>query len=116
MRKDWGFDYFTLDLLYAAVLPGVRYDSRLTRAEVLALGLSLIRDSAGADAILHGCNAPISASIGLVDIMSVGCGISHSWNQGTVDQLIHSAGLYRNAGRTAEQHCPRMYEQAFLDQ
>lgn len=90
MREDWGFDYFTLDVLHAAALPGIRHDRSFTRADILNLGLSLIRESAGDDAILHGCSAPLSASIGLVDAMSVGCEISQSWNRSPFEQLLHS--------------------------
>jgi len=67
----WGIGFHKLDFLYAGALDGRR------RADCSALdayreGLRLVREGAGADAILLGCGAPLLPSIGLVDAMRIG--------------------------------------------
>jgi alpha-galactosidase len=58
-----GFRYHKLDFLYAGALVSL---------DAYRDGLRLIRESAGPDAILVGCGAPLLPSIGLVDAMRVG--------------------------------------------
>ncbi|MGL4370477.1 MAG: glycoside hydrolase family 36 protein, partial [Spirochaetota bacterium] len=52
VKKEWGYDYIKLDFMYAASLPGERYDKTLTRAEVLKLGNKLIRDQVGKSQVI----------------------------------------------------------------
>jgi alpha-galactosidase len=60
MIDEWGFTYLKLDFMYAASMPGVRYDKTLSRAQVMKLGNALIRDTVGPDVILLGCGMPIA--------------------------------------------------------
>jgi alpha-galactosidase len=61
--RGWGFTFFKIDFLYAAALPGIdRY----------RVGMQLIRDAAGPEAILLIGGAPLLPSIGLCDAMRVG--------------------------------------------
>ena len=65
-----GFDYFKIDFIYAGALDGSRRDG----SEPLVAyrrGVSLIRETIGAEAYLLGCGAPILPSVGLVDAMRV---------------------------------------------
>lgn len=67
--RDWGFDLFKLDFLFAAALPGRRY-SDATPLAAYRHGLEVIRGAID-DAYLLGCGAPMLPSLGLVDAMRV---------------------------------------------
>jgi len=75
----WGFPYLKLDFLYAAALPGRRYDPRATRAQALRRGLQAIREAAGKEAFLLGCGCPLGPAIGLVDGMRIGPDVAPHW-------------------------------------
>jgi alpha-galactosidase len=68
--REWGFDYFKLDFLYAGALPGSRHEDSSGIA-AYRYGLQCIRDAVGEDAYLVACGAPILPSAGLVDAMRV---------------------------------------------
>ena len=72
----WGFPYLKLDFLYAAALPGRRYDPTRTRAQVLRLSLEELRAAAGEEAMLLGCGCPLGPAIGVVDAMRIGPDVS----------------------------------------
>jgi alpha-galactosidase len=76
---DWGYRYLKLDFLYAAALPGVRHNPRLTRAQAYREALKTIREAAGEETFLVGCGAPIGPSIGLVDAMRIGPDTGPEW-------------------------------------
>ena len=67
--RDLGFDYFKVDFVYAAALPGRRH-AAVTPIEAYRSGLELIRAAIG-DSYLLACGAPILPSVGLVDAMRV---------------------------------------------
>jgi len=69
---EWGYAYLKLDFLYAAALPGVRQDRRLTRAQALRRGLELLRETAGDEVFLLGCGCPLGPAIGVLDGMRIG--------------------------------------------
>ncbi|HET7089339.1 MAG TPA: glycoside hydrolase family 36 protein, partial [Anaerolineae bacterium] len=69
---EWGYSYLKLDFLYAAALPGLRHDRRLTRAQTLRRGLELVRETAGDEVFLLGCGCPLGPAIGIVDGMRIG--------------------------------------------
>lgn len=75
----WEIKYLKLDYLYAAALPGIRYDPTQTRAQALRSGLSVIREVAGDDVILLGCGCPLGPALGLVDIMRVSADTAPYW-------------------------------------
>lgn len=68
--RSVGIDYFKLDFLYAGALPCPGESDR-SALERYRAGLQLIRDSAGAEAFIVGCGAPMLASVGLVDAMRI---------------------------------------------
>lgn len=76
---DWGFSYLKLDFLYAAALPGRRFDPTRTRAQALYAGLQSLRQAAGEETYLLGCGCPLGAAIGLVDAMRVGTDTHWTW-------------------------------------
>ncbi len=105
--KEWGFDYLKLDALFSGMgvdhhYPALPYqydnlDNRLilnrekSPVEAYRDGLKLIREAAGEDVYILGCNAPqnmrtLGASIGRVDGMRIGRDIGSKW-----DRLIHVA-------------------------
>ncbi|WP_322798978.1 glycoside hydrolase family 36 protein [Thermoflexus sp.] len=75
----WGFPYLKLDFLYAAALPGRRYDPKATRAQALRRGLQTIREAAGEETFLLGCGCPLGPAIGLVDGMRIGPDVAPHW-------------------------------------
>jgi alpha-galactosidase len=77
--QKWGYPYLKLDFLYAAALPGERYDKTLTRAQILRKGYEAIREAVGPDVYLLGCGAPIGTSIGIFDAMRIGADVSGNW-------------------------------------
>lgn len=76
---DWGFSYLKLDFLYAACVRGSYHDQSLTRAQVLRMGLELIRDAAGEETILSGCGCPLGPALGLMDTMRISCDVAPNW-------------------------------------
>ncbi len=78
--KQWGYIFLKLDFLYAAALPGQRYDKNKTRAEAMRLGLELIREAAGDKAFLAGNGCPIGSAIGILDSMQTGPNPLSRWD------------------------------------
>ncbi len=67
---SWGFSYHKVDFLYGGAMPGRRHGD-VTPLEAYGLGLNLIREAIGEDAVLLGCGAPLLPSIGRVDAMRI---------------------------------------------
>ncbi len=65
----WGYDFFKVDFVYAAAIPGGRYDD-VPPLHAYRQGMRTIREAIG-DSYLLGCGAPILPSVGLVDAMRV---------------------------------------------
>ncbi len=78
LSDDWGYELFKLDFTYTAAAPGVRADSKMTRAQSLRRGFEIIRETIGDKKIL-GCGAPLGPSVGLVDAMRIGPDVSINW-------------------------------------
>jgi len=78
--QEWGFPYLKLDFLYAAALPGRRYDATLTRAQAMRLALEDIRAAAGPDTFLLGCGCPLGPAVGIVDGMRISTDVAPNWN------------------------------------
>ncbi len=77
--NEWGFPYLKLDFLYAAALPGRRYDSRLTRAQAMRLALTDLRAAAGPETFLLGCGCPLGSAVGIVDGMRISADVAPDW-------------------------------------
>jgi alpha-galactosidase len=69
--REWGFDYFKLDFMYAGALEGRRH-GQAAGVAAYREALRLIREAAGPDALLIGSGAPMLPSVGMVDAMRVG--------------------------------------------
>jgi alpha-galactosidase len=78
LSDDWGFQFFKIDFIYAAALPGARYDPRMTRAQAVRRGLEIIRAAIG-DKFLLGCGCPLGPAVGLVDGMRIGPDVHVDW-------------------------------------
>jgi alpha-galactosidase len=78
LSEDWGFEFFKADFVFAGALPGLRSDSRMTRAQALRQGLEIIRAAIG-DKFLLGCGAPLGPSVGVVDAMRIGPDVHVEW-------------------------------------
>jgi alpha-galactosidase len=73
-----GFEYFKIDFLFAAAMPGRRFRT-VTPIQAYRAGLAAIREAVGADFVL-GCGAPLLPSIGGVDGMRVGEDTAPFWD------------------------------------
>jgi len=76
---QWGFRILKLDFLYAAALPGRRFDAAASRAQALRRGLQALRDGAGEEAFLLGCGCPLGPAVGVVDAMRIGPDVAPFW-------------------------------------
>lgn len=88
LNKDWGYNYLKLDFLYAASLPGVPYNKKLTPHERYRGALELIRKVVGKNTFLLGCGAPLFPSIGIFDGMRIGCDVAPFWYPQTIRNLL----------------------------
>lgn len=77
--RSLGFDYFKIDFLYAAAMPGQRSGQPMARHEALRRGLEAIRDAIGEDAYLLGCGCPLGAAVGIVDACRVSEDVAPFW-------------------------------------
>ena len=91
LAEDWGFEFFKVDFVFAAALPGVRHDARMTRAQAVRRGLEIIRETIG-DRFLLGCGAPLGPSVGVVDGMRIGPDVNIDWKPYWHDLSAPSAG------------------------
>jgi alpha-galactosidase len=76
--RSLGIDFFKIDFVYAAAIPGRRHDPGLSDIAAYRSGVELIREAIG-DAYLLGCGAPILPSVGLVDAMRVSPDTAPHW-------------------------------------
>lgn len=81
---EWGYPYLKCDFLFGACLRGGTHNElSLSRAEVLKLGMRIVRDEATAvtrdEVFLVGCGMPLTAGIGTVDAMRVGPDTGDYW-------------------------------------
>jgi alpha-galactosidase len=79
VAHQWGYGMLKVDFINAAALPGRRYNSKLTRAEALRLGLEAIRQGAGEATFLLASGCPFGPAIGVVDAMRIGPDTAPSW-------------------------------------
>jgi len=85
--RDFGFSYLKLDFLYAASLPGERYDKKATGTSALRKGLETVRKAAGDDAYILGCGCPLGPAVGVVDAMRISPDIDAGWTNKYTDLL-----------------------------
>ena len=75
----WGYTYLKLDFLFAAGVPGERYDPDVTGEQAYRLGIEHIREAAGDDTYLLACGSLIVPSIGVFNGMRVGQDVAPHW-------------------------------------
>ncbi|TRZ86290.1 alpha-galactosidase [bacterium] len=76
-QKKVGFEYFKIDFLFAAAIPGVRARN-VTPIRAYREGLETVRQAVGRSFVL-GCGAPLLPSAGLVDGMRIGEDTAPYW-------------------------------------
>jgi len=76
----WGYPYLKFDFLYAAALPGLRFDPTKTRAQIMRAGMKALRDAVKPDTFLLGCGLPLGSGIGLVDANRISCDVNDRWD------------------------------------
>jgi len=79
ISKDWGYTYLKLDFLYAGLLDGVSYNTKLSPSQRYRHSLEMIRKIVGKNTFLLGCGAPLIPSIGYFDGMRIGCDVTPFW-------------------------------------
>ena len=80
MREKWGVRYFKLDAIFWGMMHGgVRHDASKSRVEAYRLGMQAIRQGAGENAYVLGCNHPIWPSLGLIDGSRSSLDIERNW-------------------------------------
>jgi alpha-galactosidase len=77
--RTMGFDYFKIDFVFSAAMPGRRACGR-TPIQAYREGLAVIRDAIGPSSFLLGCGAPLLPSVGLVDGMRIGEDTAPFWD------------------------------------
>ena len=96
--REWGYELFKVDFLYAGALAGRRHNPRVTRAQAMRRGLEIIRAAIGEEAFLLGCGAPLGPSVGLVDGMRIGPDVAVHWHPFWADLAFPAAAnALRNA-------------------
>jgi len=65
----WGYDFYKMDFVYAAAIPGRRHQD-MSPIAAYRLGMQQLREAMG-DSYFLGCGAPIFPSVGLVDAMRI---------------------------------------------
>ncbi len=86
--RGWGYAYLKLDFLYAAALPGVRYQ-KLPGEVALRKGLEIVRQAAGDETYILTCGMPVLASLGLADGLRVGPDVAPFWDNPDRSQHLH---------------------------
>lgn len=99
----WGYDFYKIDFIYAAAMPGRRYDDVAPLAAYRS-GVEAIRAAIG-DSYLLGCGAPILPSVGLVDAMRISPDTEPQYlpNGGDLSQPSVKSAITTGVGR-AFQH------------
>jgi alpha-galactosidase len=77
--KDWGFEYFKLDFMYAGALPGYR-STKIDREVAYRNILKVIRSAVGDEIYLLGSGVPMLPSIGIFNGVRVGPDTAPYWD------------------------------------
>jgi hypothetical protein len=83
VAKTWGCRYLKLDFLYSAAVrnaSGCYANRSLTRAQIMQLGMKIIRESVGGEIFILGCGAPMGSVIGHVQANRVSADAGLTWN------------------------------------
>jgi hypothetical protein len=138
ITHDWGYKYLKLDGLWTGLAaqilypnPAVRddklgdavfHDKSKTNIQAYRDGLKLVRQAAGDDVFITGCNVAqnmrtLAASFGLVDALRVGRDIGASWEK-ILPSMTMGTRLYFFHGRTwhNDPDCLMLREPLTLDQ
>ncbi len=89
LHNQSGFEFFKLGYLYAASLPGKRFDPTCTRAGALRKGLEIIRQAVGQKTLLVGSSVPLGTGIGILDAIDVTPGMGSSWQDIDRRKMTH---------------------------
>ncbi len=102
--RDWGYQYIKIDGLWTGMAAAIAYVNEgykednfgeaklsnldMTHVEAYRTGMKIVRDTAGKDVFILGCNLAqnmriLGPSIGFVDAMRIGPDNKHEWSQMT---------------------------------
>jgi alpha-galactosidase len=99
--REWGFDYFKLDFLYAGALKGKRYKD-MPREVAYRECLKYMYEAMGENAFFLTCGTPILPAIGVCDAIRIGPDVSHEWENYRNEVLLYNPSTpgTKNAVRT----------------
>ncbi|MCZ2128550.1 MAG: alpha-galactosidase [Anaerolineales bacterium] len=99
--REWGFDYYKLDFLYAGALKGKRRKD-MPREAAYRECLQTLRGAMGDGAFFLACGSPIFPALGVCDALRIGPDVSHEWENHRNETLLRNfaAPSVRNAVRT----------------
>jgi alpha-galactosidase len=88
ITKEWGYTYLKLDFLFAGLLDGVPYNTKISPAQKYRQSIESIRKIVGKNIFILGCGAPLYPSIGLFDGMRIGCDVTPHWSIQTIRRWL----------------------------
>jgi alpha-galactosidase len=74
----WGYGLLKLDFLFSGAIPGRRRED-VGREEAYRRGVEVAREAAGDDVLLIACGAPIVPSLGVFDSIRIGPDVAPWW-------------------------------------
>jgi alpha-galactosidase len=74
----WGYGLLKLDFLFSGAIPGRRRED-VARERAYRRGVEVIREAAGEDVLLLACGAPIVPSLGVFDSIRIGPDVAPWW-------------------------------------
>lgn len=86
MTREWGFGLLKIDFLYGACM---RPHSGLTRGQLMADAVDLVRTGVGENVLLLGCGVPLGSAFGKLDYCRIGCDVGLDWNDSPHMRLLH---------------------------
>ncbi len=99
----WGYDFYKMDFVYAAALPGRRHQE-MSPVAAYRFGMEQLREAMG-DSYFLGCGAPILPSVGLVDAMRISPDTEPQYlpKDGDLSQPSVLAAMMTGRGRAFQQ-------------
>jgi alpha-galactosidase len=87
--RNWGFDYYKLDFLYAGAMKGKRHID-MPREAAFRKALGRLREAMGQGAFFLTCGTPILPSLGVCDAIRIGPDVSHIWENNLYERLLQN--------------------------
>lgn len=90
----WGFSYLKLDFLFAAAIPGRRFDPSVAPEKSYRSAIEVVREAAGDTTYLLACGSPVVPSLGLFEGMRIGQDVASDWEPAPDVMPVHYSEPY----------------------